>query len=130
MLLSRLECVSCADDSSSYRRHGITWVAPVHIGERVFIGAEAVVMPGVSIGADAIVAAGAVVTRDVAEGCIVAGVPAVPIGRTVDLDKRRLQQFETLPVFSSAEYAKENLDPAKDAELQNASRVHGGYFLK
>jgi acetyltransferase-like isoleucine patch superfamily enzyme len=46
------------------------------IGDRVFIGANAVVNMGVTIGDEAVVAAGAVVTRDVAARTVVAGVPA------------------------------------------------------
>lgn len=49
---------------------------PIVIEENVWIGAGAVVLPGVRIGAGAIVAAGAVVTKDVAPRTIVAGVPA------------------------------------------------------
>jgi acetyltransferase-like isoleucine patch superfamily enzyme len=54
---------------------------PVRIGDDVWLGAHAVVLPGVSIGDGAIVGAGAVVTADVAAGSIVAGVPARVIGQ-------------------------------------------------
>lgn len=54
---------------------------PVRIGNSVFIGANAVVLPGVRIGDRAVVAAGAVVHRDVPKGAIVGGVPAAPIER-------------------------------------------------
>jgi acetyltransferase-like isoleucine patch superfamily enzyme len=50
--------------------------APVTIGDRVFLGANAVVMMGVTIGDEAVVGAGAVVTRDVPARTVVAGVPA------------------------------------------------------
>lgn len=53
---------------------------PVCIGDDVWIGAHAVVLAGVTIGDGAIVAAGAVVTKDIPEGKIVAGVPAEVIG--------------------------------------------------
>jgi maltose O-acetyltransferase len=56
-------------------------VKPVHIHDYVFIGPRAIILPGVTIGKGAIVAAGAVVTKDVAEGEIVAGVPAKSIGK-------------------------------------------------
>ena len=48
----------------------------VTIGDDVWIGANAVILPGVTIGRHAVVAAGAVVTKDVPDYCVVGGVPA------------------------------------------------------
>ncbi|MCH7729975.1 acyltransferase [Patescibacteria group bacterium] len=53
---------------------------PVEIGDYVFIGPRAIILPGVKIGKGAIVAAGAVVTQDVPGFAIVGGVPAKVIG--------------------------------------------------
>ncbi|MBT1002785.1 hypothetical protein KIH31_09220 [Paenarthrobacter sp. DKR-5] len=50
---------------------------PVLIGSDVWIGYGAVILSGVSIGDSAVIAAGAVVTSDVPENSVVAGVPAV-----------------------------------------------------
>lgn len=50
--------------------------SPIRIGNDVWIGSNAVILPGVTIGDGAIVAAGAVVTRDVEKNTVVAGVPA------------------------------------------------------
>jgi acetyltransferase-like isoleucine patch superfamily enzyme len=49
---------------------------PTKIGRDVWIGANAVILGGVTIGEGAVVAAGAVVNRDVEPGAVVAGVPA------------------------------------------------------
>ena len=49
---------------------------PVDVDDDVWLGAHAVILPGVHIGSGAVVGAGAVVTRDVAPSTIVAGVPA------------------------------------------------------
>ena len=55
-------------------------LAPVHIGDDVWLGANAVVLAGVTIGNGAIVGSGAVVTRNVDAFTIVAGVPARLVG--------------------------------------------------
>lgn len=52
----------------------------VEIGDYVFIGPRAIILPGVKIGRGAVVAAGAVVTSNVKDFEIVGGVPAKPIG--------------------------------------------------
>lgn len=72
--------------------------APIVIGQDVWIGAQATVLPGVRIGDGAIVAAGAVVTRDVLPYTVVAGVPASVI-KQVNV--------------GSLEYAKEDMSCQK-----------------
>lgn len=59
----------------------------VEIGDYVFIGPRAIILPGVKIGDGAAVAAGAVVTKEVAPRTIVGGVPAREIG------KRQLEKY-------------------------------------
>lgn len=54
---------------------------PVKIGDYVFIGPRAIILPNVKIGNGAVVAAGAVVTKDVPDQAIVGGVPAKIIGQ-------------------------------------------------
>jgi maltose O-acetyltransferase len=58
------------------RRAGTFSCAPIQIGRGVWIGARAVLLPGVSIGDGAVVAAGAVVTHSVGANVVVGGVPA------------------------------------------------------
>ncbi|HYC21564.1 MAG TPA: acyltransferase [Candidatus Bathyarchaeia archaeon] len=56
---------------------------PVVIDDHAWIGARAILMPGVHVGEGAVVGAGAVVTHDVAPYSIVGGAPARPIGERV-----------------------------------------------
>ena len=49
---------------------------PIIIGDDVWIGMRAIILPGVKVGSHAIIAAGAVVTKDVPEWAVVGGVPA------------------------------------------------------
>lgn len=58
------------------RRSGLEAGRPIRIGSNVWIGAGALILPGITIGDNAIVGAGSVVTHDVASGATVAGNPA------------------------------------------------------
>jgi acetyltransferase-like isoleucine patch superfamily enzyme len=49
---------------------------PIHIKKNAWIGANATILPGVTIGENAVVAAGAVVSKDVPDNTIVGGIPA------------------------------------------------------
>ena len=52
---------------------------PIRIGDRCWLGARVMVLPGVTIGDDVVVAAGSVVTRSLESGGLYAGIPAVRI---------------------------------------------------
>ena len=67
-------------DHARHDRHDVVPTGPITVGDDVFIGQHAIVLGGVRIGDRATVAAGAVVTRDVADDAVVAGVPARPMG--------------------------------------------------
>lgn len=58
------------------RREHLAYMKPVKIGNDVWIGGNATILPGVTIGNNVVVAAGAVVNKDVPDNCLVCGVPA------------------------------------------------------
>jgi acetyltransferase-like isoleucine patch superfamily enzyme len=92
-------------------------VGKIDIGDNVFIGYNAIVLPNVTIGSNAIVAAGAVVTKDVADGDIVAGVPARPIGRVEDLVKKLQTQTQNLPWADLINNREGGFDPKIEPQL-------------
>lgn len=64
---------------------------PIHVGNNVWIGGGATILPGVTIGNNTIVAAGAVVTKDVPESVIVGGNPARVIREITMKDQEKWQ---------------------------------------
>ena len=61
------------------RRQHLGVAKPVTIGNDVWIGGNVTILPGVTIGNNVVVAAGAVVTKDIPDNCLVGGVPAKKI---------------------------------------------------
>lgn len=89
----------------------------VEFRDNVFVGFGAIILPGVTIGPNAIVSAGSVVRSDVAEGDIVAGIPARRVGRldmTVAMMKAK---NETYPWKQLLEQRNSEYDPALEPEL-------------
>lgn len=72
--------VSFVTDSHEIRDHqrraGANTSQPIFVGDGVWIGARAVILPGVKIGDGAVIAAGAVVTKDCTSDGLYGGVPA------------------------------------------------------
>lgn len=76
VLIGHNAVIATINHATDPDRRGDMVMAPVRIGNKVWIGANVTILPGVTIGDGAIIAAGAVVSKDVAPRTIVGGVPA------------------------------------------------------
>ena len=59
----------------SLREKGLQFNIDIHIGNNAWIGAGAIILPGVTIGENAVIGAGSVVSKDIPANCVAAGVP-------------------------------------------------------
>ena len=71
----KVSLLSEGHPTSSKDRHSLIPKA-IHIKKNAWIGANATILPGVTIGENAVVAAGSVVSKNVADNTIVGGIPA------------------------------------------------------
>lgn len=86
-------------DGSTKRELGLSRVGRVVIGDDVFIGADAIVLPNVCIGSKVIVGAGAVVTKDIPDNSVAVGNPARVIGTYDAYMEKNRRLMETAPVY-------------------------------
>lgn len=70
------------------RARGLQYNKEIHIGNNVWIGAGAKVMPGVTIGDNTVIGAGSVVTRDIPSNVVAMGVPCKVVREIGEHDKK------------------------------------------
>lgn len=73
-----------AHDASTLIHTGKYRIQKTQIGNRVFLGANSVVLPGVTIGNNVIIGAGVVITKDIPSGVVVIGNPGRIVGTVKD----------------------------------------------
>ena len=76
----------------------------IKIGERTFVGANSIIMPGVTIGKRCVIAAGSVVTKDVPDGMVVGGIPAKNLMTTMEYAEKCKSKLQP---YDKEEYTKD-----------------------
>lgn len=101
-------------------------IAPIIIGDNVYIGTGAYIMPGVRIGNNAIIGAGAIVTHDIEDNVIAVGIPAKAIESVEDyylhsMRKGRLRPTANMGYEEKKEFYKNMYSNAwqSDSETLN-----------
>lgn len=110
-----------AHDASSKKLLGYTKIGHIYIGDHVFIGANATVLPNVKIGNNAIIGAGSLVTHDVPANTVVAGVPAKVICSTAEYKNKLSSCIHQNNTFGSSYRMDSRFTSDKIAELKRAT---------
>ncbi|MBQ1508034.1 MAG: sugar O-acetyltransferase [Erysipelotrichaceae bacterium] len=76
------------------RGKGLQYNREVHIGENAWIGAGAIILPGIRIGKNAVIGAGSVVTKDVPDNCIAVGNPCHVLREVTQRDREYFHKDE------------------------------------
>lgn len=111
-----------AHDASTKMHLGYSRIGKVRIGNRVFIGASTIVLPGVTIGDNVVIGAGSVVSHDIPDNSVAAGNPARVRGSLDDFLARRRQEMARTPQFGAEYTLERRVTPEMRAEM-NAKMV-------
>ena len=74
---------------------------PVHIGRNCWIGAGAVILPGVTIGDNSVIGAGSVVTKDIPENVVAVGNPCRVLRKIDEHDREYYYKDRKIPYDES-----------------------------
>ncbi|RDC44676.1 acetyltransferase [Adlercreutzia equolifaciens subsp. celatus] len=91
-----------AHDASTKMILGYTRIAPVTIGDNVFIGAGSIVLPGVTIGNNVVIGAGSIVAKNCEEGYVYAGNPARKLKPLSDYIAEHRSEIAKLPCYDES----------------------------
>lgn len=106
-----------AHDASFMHYLGYARIGNVIIGDNVFIGADTVVLPGVSIGDNVIIGANSTVTKDIKSKVVVAGSPAIEVNSMDDfLEKNSMEKY---PIYESDFTIRNGITSEKKSQMYN-----------
>lgn len=88
-------------DGSTKKFLGYSRVGRVEIGDNVFIGADAIILPNVKIGSHVIIGAGSIVTHDIPDNSVVVGNPARVIKSCSEFLKENKKMMKTCRVYET-----------------------------
>lgn len=118
--------VILAHDASTKMLIGFTKVNKVHIGNKVFIGAGSIILPGVNVGDNVIIGAGSVITKDVPSNSVVAGNPARIINTIDNYSKFHQDNLRIKPNFDYSYTLGGGITTIKKEEMKKLT--NGGYI--
>lgn len=117
-----------AHDASMKRRLGYARIGRVKIGADSFVGANTVILPGVTIGKNCVIGAGSVVTTDIPAGTVAAGNPCRPIVTTNEFIEKHRTRIKNSPTFNETYTIQHGVSDAKKAEMVKRLKGGNGYL--
>lgn len=119
--------VLCHDASTKHYLN-YTKIGNVKIGNRVFVGAESVILPGVMIGDDVIIGANSTITHDIPSNSVAVGSPARIVGTTEDYIKKECTRMESSLCFGAEYTLRQNVSMEKRQEIREQIDGKIGYI--
>lgn len=118
-----------AHDASTKHFLGYTKIGKVNIGNKVFIGASSMILPGVIIGDNVVIGAGSIVNIDIPSNSVAVGNPVKVIGSINDFISKKEYELQKFPVFDESYTLNSGLNEKKCDEMNQAMVDRFGYII-
>lgn len=115
-------------DASTKQFLDYTKIAPVTIGNNVFIGADSDVLPGVTIGNNVIVGANSTITHDIPDNVVVAGNPAKILCTLEEYLNKEKARMKVSPCYDKSYTLRGNVSMEKKKQQKKELKNTVGYI--
>jgi len=115
-------------DASTKHALNYTKIGRVNIGNNVFIGAECVILPGVTIGDNVIIGANSTVTHDIPSGVVAAGSPARVMCSTEEYIEKERKRMKDSPLYGQEYTLRDNVSMEKRLKQKQELSDKIGYI--
>jgi maltose O-acetyltransferase len=122
-------CHVLAHDASTCHHLGYARIGNVIIGNNVFIGAETVILPGVTIGDNVVIGANSTVSRDIPSNSVAVGSPARVVGDIQDYIKRNKALMESRPCYGEEYTLRQAISQEKKTQMFNDLKDGVGFVI-
>lgn len=118
-----------AHDASTCHHLGYARIGRVDIGDNVFIGADTVVLPGVSIGDNSIIGANSTVTKNIPANVVAGGNPAKVISTIEEYIERNRQRMAEGSVYGEEFTLRGDIDSKKKQQQREELKNKSGFVI-
>ena len=118
-----------AHDASTKKYLNYTRIGKVKIGNKVFVGAGSIILPGVTIGDNVVIGAGSIVSRDIPSGHVAAGNPAKIICTIDKFIERKRDEMNVSPCFGEEYTIRGNITADMKNEMNAKMKDKIGYII-
>lgn len=115
-------------DASTKQFLGYTKIGRVKIGNSVFIGADTVVLPGVTIGDNVIIGANSTITHDIPSNSVVAGSPAKKICSLEEYLNKERERMKKSVCYGEEYTLRKNISMEKRMQQKDELKGNIGYI--
>lgn len=116
-------------DGGTKKFLGYSKIGKVCIGDHVFVGAKSIILPNTIIGSNCVIGAGSIVSGNIPEGSVVAGVPGKVVQSILAYTQKNMEKLKKGITFDESYTKTGKITDAKKEEMLQALSEQNGFVV-